>query len=156
MKLFLQLTWVLAFVFVLSPNVFAGDNPPAWMKQAAASALPGYDKEVSAVVLHNEKIVTLGGDNVQVTTENYAVKILSREGRRHAVATALYLVSAGKVREIEGWLIRQDGTVKSYDKKNILDIISDPDDIYNEYRLKVIDGSDDADAGMVFFVGSGG
>jgi hypothetical protein len=131
-------------------NVFGGDGPPAWMKQAAAATLPGFDKEVSAVVLHNEKIVTLNSENLQVTTENYAVKILTREGRRHAVATALYLVSSGKVREIEGWLIRPDGSVKNYDKKSILDVISDPDDIYNEYRLKVIDGSEDADAGMVF------
>jgi hypothetical protein len=150
MKLVPRLACSLTFIFIVALSVFGGDAPPTWMKQAAAASLPGYDKEVSAVVLHNEKVVSLNGDNMQVTTENYAVKILSREGRRHAVATALYLVSSGKVREIEGWLIRQDGTVKNYDKKSILDIISDPDDIYNEYRLKVIDGSEDADAGMVF------
>ena len=49
--------------------------------------------------------VSLNNDGVQVTTENYAVKILSREGRRHAVAMALYLVSSGKVRDIEAWLV---------------------------------------------------
>jgi len=150
MKLFSRSACLLTFIFIAALTAFGGDTPPSWMRQAATSSLPSYDKEVSAVVLHNEQVVTLGNDGVQVTTENYAVKILSREGRRHAVATALYLVSSGKVREIEGWLIRADGTVKNYDKKSILDIISDPDDIYNEYRLKVIDGSDDADAGMVF------
>ena len=150
MKLVSHLTCSLTFIFLVALSVFGGDTPPSWMKQAAASSLPTYDKEVSAVVLYNEKIVTLSSDNLLVTTENYAVKILAREGRRNAVATALYLVSSGKIRDIEGWLIRQDGTVKNYDKKSILDIISDPEDIYNEYRLKVIDGSDDADAGMVF------
>jgi len=150
MKLFSQSVCLLTFIFIVALNVFGGDTPPSWMKQAATFSLPTYDKEVSAVVLYKEQVVTLGSDGVQVTTENYAVKILSREGRRHAVATALYLVSSGKVREIEGWLIRPDGSVKNYDKKSILDIISDPDDIYNEYRLKVIDGSDDADTGMVF------
>ncbi|HVE55611.1 MAG TPA: DUF3857 domain-containing protein [Pyrinomonadaceae bacterium] len=150
MKLFSRSACLLTFVFIAALNAFGGDTPPSWMKQAASSSVPSYDKEVSAVVLHNEQIVTVNNDNVMVTTENYAVKILSREGRRHAIATALYLVSSGKVREIEGWLIRQDGTVKNYDKKSILDIISDPDDIYNEYRLKVIDGSDDADTGMIF------
>jgi hypothetical protein len=150
MKFVPRLAFLLTFIFIAVLNAFGGDTPPSWMKQAAAISLPGYDKEVSAVVLHNEQIVSLNGDGVQTTTENYAVKILTREGRRHAIATALYLVSSGKVRDIEGWLIRQDGTVKNYDKKTILDIISDPDDIYNEYRLKVIDGSDDADAGMVF------
>ncbi|MEP6902505.1 MAG: DUF3857 domain-containing protein, partial [Actinomycetota bacterium] len=138
------------FIFSVAGNAFGDGSPPSWMKQAASVSLPGYDKEVSAVVLHNEEIVTLNNDGVLETTENYAVRILSREGRKHAVATALYLVSSGKVREIEGWLIRPDGTTKSYDKKSVLDIISDPDDIYNEYRLKVIDGSADVDAGFVF------
>ncbi len=138
------------FIFSLAGIAFGDDSPPSWMRQAASATIPSYEKEVSAVVLHNEQQVTLGGDGVLVTTEHYAVRILSREGRRHAIATALYLVSSGKVREIEGWLIRADGTTKNYDKKTILDIISDPDDIYNEYRLKVIDGSDDVDTGSVF------
>ncbi len=138
------------FIFSFAGHARGDDSPPSWMKQAASSALPGYDREVSAVVLHNEEQVTLGGDGVLVTTEHYAVRILSREGRKHAIATALYLVSSGKIREIEGWLIRPDGTTKNYDKKTILDIISDPDDVYNEYRLKVIDASNDVDAGSVF------
>ncbi len=138
------------FIFSFAGSAFGGDTPPSWMKQAAAVSLPGYEKEVSGVVLHNEQIVSLNNDGMQVTTQNYAVKILTREGRQNAVARALYLVSSGKVREIEGWLIRQDGTVKNYDKKSILDIIYDRVDIYNEYRMKVIDGSSDADAGMIF------
>ena len=150
MKLFPCLTLLFIFSLIAAATAFGGDTPPSWMKQAAAVSLPSFDKEVSAVVLRNEQNVTLNSDGVLVTTENYAVKILTREGRKHAVATALYLVSAGKVRDIEGWLIRADGSVKNYDKKSVLDIISDPDDIYNEYRVKVIDGSNDADAGMVF------
>jgi hypothetical protein len=138
------------FIFSFAGNAFGDDSPPSWMKQAASLAVPTYDKEVSAVVLQNDQQVTLNGDGVLVTTEHYAVRILSREGRKHAIATALYLVSSGKVREIEGWLIRPDGTTKNYDKKTILDIISDPDDVYNEYRLKVIDATNDVEAGAVF------
>jgi hypothetical protein len=144
--------FVCATIFTLGPtaSVRADSSPPSWMRQAAAVSHPGYDKEVPAVVLHNEQQVTLGADGTQVTTENYAVKILSREGREHAVAVALYLVSSGRVRDIEAWLIRSNGTTKNYDKKTILDRISDPDDVYDEYRLKIIDGSDDADAGAIF------
>src|SRR5689334_12754560 len=83
------------FIFGFAGNAFGGDTPPSWMKQAATASLPGYDKEVPAVVLHNEQIVSLGADGTQVITENYAVKILTREGRKHAIATALYLVSSG-------------------------------------------------------------
>ena len=150
MKSFPPLIFLLTFIFAAAFDVFGGDAPPNWMRQAASGSVPAYEKEVSAVVLHNEYQVALGGDGLLVTTENYAVKILSREGREHAVATALYLVSSGKVRDIEAWLIRPDGTTKNYDKKTVLDIISDPDDVYNEYRRKVIDASGDVDAGYIF------
>lgn len=143
------LVLAVVFIFSFANDAFGGDAPPSWMKQAAASSLPAYEKEVPAVVLHKEKIVSYN-NGVQVTTENCAVKMLTREGRKYAAAVAYYLVSSGKVREIEAWLIRTDGSVKYYDKKTVLDRISDTDDVYNEGRLKIIDGTDDADAGMVF------
>lgn len=150
MKLFSRSAILIIFLFTAASSVFGGDTPPSWLKQAAALSVPAYDKEVPAVALFDERQVTLNNDGMQVTTENYAVKILTREGRREAVARAFYLVSWGKVRDIEAWLIRADGTVKNYDKKSVVDIIADTDDVYNEGRLKIINASDDADAGAVF------
>ncbi|MEK7723695.1 MAG: DUF3857 domain-containing protein [Acidobacteriota bacterium] len=143
------ITLILLCLFA-SLSIFAGDDAPAWLRQAAAIQPPIYEKNVNAVVLHKETQVTLDSDGKLSTTENYAVKILSREGRNEAVAIAFYLVSTGKIREINGWLIRSDGTTKEYNKKTIIDQISDPDDIYNEGRIKIIDASNDADAGSVF------
>ena len=48
------------------------------------------------------------------------------------------------------WLIRPNGFVKKYDKNETVDRISEPNDIYDEYRVKIIDASDDADIGVVF------
>jgi hypothetical protein len=141
---------LLTFILIIALNALGGDAPPAWMKQAASGSLPTYEKDVPAVALLDEKQVAYNGSGTLVTSENYAVKILTREGRREAVARAYYLVSSGKVREIEAWLIRPDGSVKNYDKKTILDVIADQDDVYNEGRLKVIDAREDADAGAVF------
>jgi hypothetical protein len=130
-------------------SALAGETP-AWLRQAATLNPPVYEKDVPAVVMHDEQQVTLGADGRLVVTENYAVKLLNREGRNFAVARAFYLVSAGKVRDIEGWLLRPDGSVKNYDKKTVLDLIADQDDVYNEGRLKVIDASNDIDTGGVF------
>lgn len=135
---------------LLALTAYADDPPPSWMRQAATVKPPVYEKDVPAVVLHDEQQVTLGTDGRLVTIENYAVKLLNREGRHFAVARAFYLVSAGKVRSIEAWLIRPDGTVKNYGKEKILDLIADPDDVYNEGRMKIIDASDDVDTGSVF------
>lgn len=134
---------------LFSFSIFA-DDVPAWLRQAASIQPPTYEKNVNAVVLHKETMVSLDSDGKLTTTENYAVKILSREGRREAVAIAFYLVSAGKIRDMDGWLIRPDGATKEYNKKVIIDQISDPDDVYDEGRIKVIDASDDADVNSVF------
>jgi len=150
MNLLSRLMFTALLTITLFADVFADGATPNWLKQAAATPPPTYAKEVSGVVLHNSKDMTLDADGKFVTVENYAVKILSREGRQHAVAKALYLMSSSKVREISGWVIRPDGSVKEYDKKSILDIIADPDDVYNEYRLKIIDAAGDVDAGFIF------
>lgn len=140
-----------ALVFVcLSTVGVAAQQAPAWLTQAAALKAPAYDPDVPAVVLHDEKTVTLNSDGMLVTTANVAVRILNREGKPFADATEMYLQSASKVKELKAWLIRPNGTVKTYDKDSVLDIISDPDDVYNEYRVKTINGSDDADTGAVF------
>jgi hypothetical protein len=62
----------------------------------------------------------------------------------------MYLTKSGKINDMHAWLIRPNGIVKKYGKDETVDRISDPNDIYDEYRLKEIDASDDADAGVVF------
>lgn len=143
------LTFAAALVFATAVNVIA-DDAPQWLRQAASVTPPTYEKDVTAVVLHSEKQVTLNGDGKLVTVENVAIKLLARDGRRYAIARADYLVSSGKVRDISAWMIHPDGSTRSYDKKYVLDLISDPDDVYNEGRFKVINASGDADTGDVF------
>ncbi|MGH7784627.1 MAG: DUF3857 domain-containing protein, partial [Candidatus Binatia bacterium] len=148
--MFRHLVLPILILALFASYAFASDDIPGWMKQSASVTVPTYEKDVPAVVLHDEQQVTVGNDGQIVTVDNYALKILTRDGRGLAVAHGFYLVSSGKVRDIEAWMIRPDGTTKTYDKKSVIDIISDPDDVYNEYRLKLIDGSSDADTGSVF------
>ena len=142
--------FAVAVVFLFSVSTALASDVPSWMRQAASTNLPGYEKNVPAVVLHDEQQVTLDPQGRLVTVENFAVKLLNSEGRGYAVARAYYLVSSGRVRDIEGWLLRPDGSVKVYDKKTILDVIADPDDVYNEGRLKIIDASREVETGYVF------
>jgi len=130
-------------------NAFA-DGAPAWLRQSATMQTQVFAKDVPGIVLLDSQEVTLDAEGKLITTENYAVKILAREGRGLAQAHAFYLMSFSKVREINAWVIRPDGSVKEYDKKSVLDIIFDQDDIYNEGRVKIINASDDVDAGFVF------
>ena len=126
------------------------DEAPQWLQQVAAIKVPAYDKEVPAVVLRRDQDVVVSSDGRITTTTTYAVRILTRDGRIFADAVEMYLTKSGKINDMHAWLIRPNGIVKKYGKDETVDRISDPNDIYDEYRLKEIDASDDADAGVVF------
>lgn len=127
-----------------------GDEAPQWLQQAAAIKVPTYDKEVPAVVLRKDQDVVVNEDGRLTTTTTYAVRILTRDGRGYAFALEGYLTKSSKVNEIRAWLIRPNGFVKKYGKDETTDRISDPNDIYDEYRVKMINAIDDADIGVVF------
>ncbi len=147
--MFSRIVIFVSIILSASAVALAGDAP-AWLAQAAALKPQPYGNDVNAVVLRNEQHVTLDTDGKLVTVDKYAVRILSREGRREAAAIAFYLSKFSQVRDMEAWLIAPAGTVKSYGKKEIIDRISDTDDIYDEGRIKIIDASSDADVGYVF------
>jgi hypothetical protein len=128
-----------------------GDDVPAWLRQAAASVPPTYDKKVTAVVLLKDQSVVISDDGRVTTTKTYAVRILAREGRDEAHAFESYLTESGKVREFKAWLINPSGAVKKYGKDETLDAALAEDDVYNEYRAKIIAAKDDVEgAGAVF------
>ncbi len=136
---------------VMSGFAFAkGDEAPAWLKQAASTNVPTYDKKVQAVVLHDESRKTVDEDGRVTTVTYYAVRVISREGRGEALARTVYNTDSEKVKEMRAWLIRPSGEVKSYGKKEMLDIALAENDVYNEARGRVISAADDADAGCVF------
>lgn len=133
-----------------SPAWAAGDDVPAWLRQAASSQTQSYEKDVPAVVLNDEARVTISDDGKVTTVTTYAIRILTREGRYLAQALESYQTDSGKVRDMHAWLIRVSGDAKRYGKDETIDRAAALNDIYNESRYKKIDATDDADAGMVF------
>ena len=150
MRKFIYLTGFVLTLALTAVSGSAADEAPAWLQESAAIKAPAYDKDVDAVVLRREQSVALGTDGRLTTTTTTAIRILTREGRAYAHASELYLTNSGKIREITAWIIHPNGYVKKYGKDQTVDAISDPDDLYNEYRVKTIDATGDADAGAVF------
>jgi hypothetical protein len=128
----------------------AGDDAPPWLKQAALATTPALNKDVPGVVLYDEARVTVDEDGRVVTTDYYAVRILTREGRSLALANKVYMTDTGKVREMRAWLIRPSGEIKKYGKDRVIDAAISDNDVYNEVRRKIIFGRDDAEPGAVF------
>ena len=147
----LWLISVLGLLILATPVVAApADDTPAWVQQAVDIKVPQYDKEVPAVVLVDESQTIIGSDGKQNESYNYAVRILRREGRGYAAGRVSYIPDISKVKDFRAWLIRPGGPVKRYGKDDIMDVAGDLNDVYNEYRVKRISGSDEADAGSVF------
>ncbi len=130
--------------------VMAADEPPSWLRQAASLSLPSYDKETKAVTLLDETKVTVGDDGKVTTYTMHAVKVLNREGREEARARAVYNTDSEKVKEIKAWMIRPSGQVVKYGKDQIMDLAANDNDVYNEVRIRLISGKDEAEPGAVF------
>ncbi len=141
---------LILLVLICLVTARAGDDVPAWLRQAAANNPTVTDKDAKAVVLHDETRVTVGDDGRVMTVTTQAVRILSREGRGEAVAATVYNTETEKVKEMQAWMIRPSGQVIKYGKDRMVDAIASDDDIYDEARRRVISGRDDAEPGSVF------
>ena len=140
----------LCLLLFAAPVLAAGEDAPAWLRQAAALPIGSYDKKVSAVVLVDESILTVGDDGRVTTVSTFAVHILNREGRQYAVALNGYATDTGKVNDLRAWLIRPSGQVKTYGKDSVVDEAEALNDVYDESRIKRISAVDDAEPGTVF------
>jgi hypothetical protein len=148
----LRVIGVIALLFFAAPAnaAVAGDEAPVWVQQAASIKVPAYDKDVTAVVLVNERTTTVESDGRITEVGNYAVRILQREGREYARGHVLYVPDSGKIKDIRAWLVRPNAETKRYGKDDFVDIAGALNDVYNEYRVRTIAAATDADVGMVF------
>lgn len=154
MKIALRIFGAAVLAALAALAAFGGKDDksaPEWLQQAAKSSVPTYQvKDVPAVVLLDDQSINVEASGLMTITQRYAIKVLTRGGRKYAEAIAMYLQGSSKVRDIHAWLINPGGTVKPYGKDSIFDQMGSPDDIYDEYRIKIISAKDDADAGYIF------
>jgi hypothetical protein len=156
LNLFALLLAAAALAAALAPpaptaRAAAGDDVPAWLKAAAASTAPAYDKDVPGVVVNDESTLTVGEDGHVTTVTTSAVRMLTRAGFESAKAAVGYSTdSGGKVVDLRAWLIRPDGSVRKYGKNETLDRVADTGSLYDESRVKEIDAERDAEVGAVF------
>lgn len=133
-----------------SVNTRAGDDAPAWLRAAAGSSMPAFQKDVPAVVLADESVVTIEDDGRMTRNDFYAVKVLTREGRDEAVAHAVYNTDSEKVKDLRAWLISPSGKVKKYGKGEAAELALVDNDVYNEAKQMIIAASSDAEEGSIF------
>ncbi len=134
----------------LMAGAFAADEPPAWLKDAAGAPKGAYAAKVPAVALLDEEQVAVDETGRTLTRDRYAMRILNREGREKAVAECFYDTSGSKVREFHAWMLAPGGNVIHYSKERIADVAANRNDVYNEFRVRVLAAEADAQDGSVF------
>ena len=132
-----------------SPAVPAEVTAPDWLRQAVAAPLTPAQSSAPAVVLLDERMVTVALDGSMTVRQIYAAKVNSREGRRAGSLGEVYLTDTGRVVSAKGWIIRASGAVQELDKRNVADLALAGNDVYNEARLRLVDAGD-PEPGMIF------
>ncbi len=126
----------------------AGAAPvPPWARELAASR---ESSEAAALVLLDHLDVTVTSDGKLRTTRRYAVRVRDRAGRDAAAIREVYVTGTERVKEIRGWLIRADGTVRELGSRDTIDAALVNNDIYNDVRVRRMGVVDEVAPGDVF------
>jgi hypothetical protein len=129
--------------------LMAGDDVPAWVRDAAAQQTPVYPAKVASVTLLDDETLTIQTDGRQITHERVAVKMLQHT-RDVPRAECFYNPKAGKVREFQAWLLPPSGKPTTFGKNSIVDHSLSSIDEYDEERVKTIEPGGDLTPGTVF------
>ena len=121
-----------------SGTLAAADDPPDWVRQAAAASVPAYSARVTSVVQFQEEAVTVDPDGRRVMRERGVVKVLQSGGEK-IDAVRFYNAKSGRIRDFQGWLIPPTGKPTAYAKNRIIDIAASRNDVYDELRAKVLE-----------------
>jgi transglutaminase-like putative cysteine protease len=93
---------------LMTPTVRAANSFPDWVLQAAAGPVPSYPANTSAVVLLDDRLVSVGPDGRATARERQVLKILRPQGRGYAQIIAPYSKDE-KLDYFHAWSIAPDG-----------------------------------------------
>jgi hypothetical protein len=112
---------------------------PSWVQEASSRALPQFPAKAPAAVLLDEKRVNVDASGLITTTTRRAVKVLTHEGQKEAVATEYYSNRGPKIKQLRAWLIAPSGFIKSYEKNDVMDVGAFSEmELYNDIRIRLI------------------
>ncbi|MBI2687991.1 MAG: DUF3857 domain-containing protein [Acidobacteria bacterium] len=138
-----------ALLLLAGAGVFAADELPAWVKEAAAKQAPAYPAKTPAVVLFQEETLSVDTEGRRVMTERAVIRKLST-GRVPLVASRAYNVKSGRIRDIRAWVISPAGKETRYGKDRVVDTVAGSGNDYDEARVKSITPGEDWQTGGIF------
>ncbi|WP_162179965.1 DUF3857 domain-containing protein [Bryobacter aggregatus] len=123
---------------------------PGWFREIATATHPVYPPQAKAVVLFEEEKVTIDETGRQLTTHRKAVKILTIEGKAHAMGMLSFDTKDSKVKDFKAWIQFPSGKTKEYTKKDLVESNMSDIAIYSSYKHFGIRAGADADPNAIF------
>lgn len=109
-----------------------------------------YAGKVPAAILLSEQHVMVDPSGVVTTHTREAIKILTHEGQKEAVAEDYYFNGGRRVKQLHAWLVAPNGFIKTYEKNDVADIGAfDQMELYNDIRIRRI-RAENPEIGAVF------
>jgi len=137
------------FLILFATALMAGDDVPAWVREAAAQQPPAYPAKVASVTLLDDESLTIQTDGRQISHERGAVKMLQHT-REVPSAECYYNPKSGKVREFQAWLLPPTGKPTIFSKNAIVDHSLSSIYEYDEERVKTLEPAGNLEPGTVF------
>ena len=104
-----RILWLCLFVIAGVQGAFASkDSVPDWVRSAAAQTIPAYPAEITAVVLLDDKTLTVSPDGRAIEHHRNVVKILRPAGREHGLV-GVEFDKDSKLISMHVWSIGPDG-----------------------------------------------
>jgi transglutaminase-like putative cysteine protease len=126
-------------VAVCSPAARASDTAPEWMRTAAAQTLPEYSKETSAVVLYDEKIVSVKDNGEIDVTHRHACKLLRSDAKEKCGYAEVPFDNETKVSYFRAWTIMPNGGLIEVKDKEAMEVgLDEGFEIYSDHKAKLI------------------
>jgi len=111
---------------------------PSWVLEVSSRSIPAYAGKVPATILLSEQHVVVDPSGLITTHTRMALKILTHEGQRQAVAKEFYF-NGRRVKQLHAWLVAPNGFVKTYEKNDVSDIGAFGEmELYNDIRVRAI------------------
>ena len=130
----------------------AADRAPDWLGAVYQAKVTFPRKEDPAVVLLDDTLLDVSASGSFTTRVRFAVRVLTTEGSKQAVARVPYNTDSMKVKSLQAWLIAPDGKVTAYGRRRIVDaaVHTSALELYGEARQQLIIATDEAKPGAVF------
>lgn len=129
---------LLCLAVLTPPAVFAGNAFPDWVIQSAKSSLPSYPANTKAVVLLDDRLVTVGPDGRATERLRRVLKILRPQGREYAEIVASYSKDE-KLDYFHAWSIAPDGHQYTIKDQEVHDeTLGEWGILYDDLRGKIV------------------